>query len=137
MILSTIYAASFPLLPTTTASDQKARNSHSIFDSSTIGDTSLRDEVPISGFRTCLAELSEREVLAEFCLLINTYFCHNLKSKNHKCYGDTVIWRQHMMTLPVFLENDLSGAILHEVSSILNEVIVNTDKTPYHRITVS
>jgi len=66
----------------------------------------VRGDVPILRFRTCLAHLSERKVLAESCLLVNTYFCHNLKSKIHKCYGDTVIRRQRM-TLPVFLNTAL------------------------------
>jgi hypothetical protein len=53
----------------------------------------VRRDVPILRFRTGLAELPQREVLGESCLLVNTYFCHNLKSKIHKCYGDTVIRR--------------------------------------------
>ena len=37
-------------------------------------------DVPAAGDVTRLAELSERKVLAEFCLHINTYFYHNLKN---------------------------------------------------------
>ena len=37
-------------------------------------DMYVRRDVSILRFRTCLAELSEREVLAELCLLVNTYW---------------------------------------------------------------
>ena len=35
-------------------------------------------DVPIRSLHTRFAELPQRKVLGESCLLVNTYFCHNL-----------------------------------------------------------
>ena len=77
----------------------------------------VRRDVPISRFHTSLAELPQRKVLAEFYLLVNTYFCHNSYSfllftlhfslsQMLRRYGVTALRRQRM-TLPVFLNTDL------------------------------
>ena len=36
----------------------------------------VRRDVAILRFRTCFAELPQREMLGESCLFVDTYFCH-------------------------------------------------------------
>jgi len=81
---------------------QPPTNSFQILNSNMAGDI-------IHLCMSAFSNLSQRKMRGEFCLTVNTYFCHTIFIQNYhfqRCYGVTALRRQRM-TLPVFLNTAL------------------------------
>ena len=83
-------------------------------------------DVPIGRLVACLAELSELKVLGKLCVLVYTYFSHNLSCLN-STYGAVTLCssvaasEDHSSRL---LVSGLGGAILHKLLHLLHQSVL-------------